>query len=440
MQEFHQRKKSLRGHGRLALFTAGIALAVAVPVTAAHARPEPSDPQAAAVEPAPGPEAEGTAYTAMGSSFAAGPGIPPLQSGSGASTCSRSDNNYPSIVAHDTGAELTDVSCSGATTANVLTDSQGSQPPQVQAVTSATRVVTVTVGGNDVDYLGSLDAYTCQSGGGTGCATVDRNAIEETFGMLTGRLENIVNAVHSASPLAQVYLVNYFTILPDAGACAGVPLTDDQLAFERSIATRLAAATAKAATDAGASLVDLAAASHGHDACSLSPWVETGRPPAGRVRYHPNEEGMRGAAAAVEAALASPRAPRDVVIHSGIRGRCVDAGDSDAADGAPVRLHHCDSTDGQRWTYRPAAGSTLQAQGKCLAISEGGADGFTDVGLRSCDGSGAQRWVAGPHSALVNLQSGRCLDDPDSSTSVGIRLHTFDCNGTAAQRWRLTTV
>ncbi len=145
------------------------AAVVAVPAGSASAQPHPVAADA------------GTDYVAMGSSFAAGPGIPPLQSSDGASACGRSAVNYPSIVAREIGADLTDVSCSGATTAHVLRDPQGARPPQIQAVTPDTRLVTITIGGNDVNYLGSINAYSCQAGGGSGCPTVDRDAIERTF-------------------------------------------------------------------------------------------------------------------------------------------------------------------------------------------------------------------------------------------------------------------
>ncbi|MEW2521045.1 ricin-type beta-trefoil lectin domain protein [Actinacidiphila alni] len=417
------RARTALRRGRLALCAAAATLAVAaVPVTTAQAT-------AAAAAPS------GLDYVAMGSSFAAGPGIPPTQSGSGASACARSANNYSSIVARETGANLTDASCSGATTANLLTVSQAGQPPQVNAVTSATRTVTITIGGNDVNYLGSLDAYTCQSGGGTNCAGVDRGAIDQTFGVLAGRLENVVNAVHSASPQAHVYLVNYFTILPDSGACTDVPLTADQLAYERSIASRLADATATAANVAGATLVDLAAASHGHDACSADPWVETGRPPAGRSQYHPNEAGMRNAASLVESALVSAGQLRTAAVHSGIAGKCVDINNSGTADGTAVQLYGCNGTAAQKWTYTPTAGGALRALGKCLDVGGSGTADYTKVQLWSCNGSGAQRWVAGPNSSLVNPQSGRCLDDPNSSTADWTQLQIFDCNSTAAQQW-----
>ncbi|GAA1560375.1 ricin-type beta-trefoil lectin domain protein [Kribbella lupini] len=378
----------------------------------------------------------GLDYVAMGSSYAAGPGVPPVQTSTGAATCSRSANNYPSFVARDIGANLRDVSCSGATTANVLTTNQSGLPPQVQAVTSTTRVVTITIGGNDVNYLGSMYAYSCQTSGGSNCATVDQNAINQTFPALAGRLESIVNAVRATAPQAKVYLVNYFTTLPDAGVCANVPLTADQATFERSIASRLAAATATAATTTGATLVDLAAASRGHNACSADPWLESYYPAAGRVGYHPNEAGMKAAAALVETALGTNDQARKAAFRSGIAGKCLDVRSSDPANGTPVQLYTCNGTTAQQWTYTPGStGGTLRALGSCLDVTASGTANKTKIQLWQCNGAQAQRWVPGPNSSLINPQSGRCLDDPGSSTVDGTQLQIYDCNGANAQKW-----
>jgi lysophospholipase L1-like esterase len=382
----------------------------------------------------------GLDYVAMGSSFAAGPGVPPVQTSPGAATCSRSANNYPSFVARDIGANLKDVSCSGATTANVLTTSQSGLPPQVQAVTSTTRLVTITIGGNDVNYLGSMYAYSCQASGGSGCATVDQNAINQIFPALSGRLQNIVNAVHAVAPLAEVYLVNYFTILPASGGCASVPLTADQAAFERSIATRLADATAVAAAATGATLVDLATASQAHNACSADPWLESYYPAAGRVRYHPNEAGMKAAAALVETALLSNGQARKAVFASGIAGKCLDVRSSNPANGTPVQIYTCNGTAAQQWTYTPGStGGTLRALGGCLDVTASGTANRVKIQLWQCNGAQAQRWVPGPNSSLVNPQSGRCLDDPGSSTVDGTQLQIYDCNGANAQKWTPST-
>jgi lysophospholipase L1-like esterase len=412
-----------------------LAIALAALATSAFLVPTASASTATPGAAAPAAVAAGLNYVGMGSSFAAGPGIPPAQPGSGAAACARSAGNYASILARDTGANLVDASCSGATTANVLTDSQAGQPPQVNSVTSATQLVTVTIGGNDVDYLGSIDTYSCITSGGSNCGTVDQAGINQTFGVLAGRIENVVDAVHATAPQARVLLVNYFTILPDTGVCTGVPLNSDQLAFEHSIASRLATATSTAASATGATLVDLASASHGHDACSATPWVETYMPAASRSQYHPNEAGMRGAATLVESTLASAGVTKKGSISAGLAGKCVDVANAGTANGTHVQLYDCNGTGAQNWTVVPGSGGSLQALGGCMDVSNSGTANGTVVQLWQCNGSGAQRWQAGANGSLVNPESGRCLDDPNSSTANSTQLQIFDCNGTAAQRW-----
>ncbi len=414
-----------------ALAAAWAAIVAAPAVSAAPAQPAPAQAPSVAAD-------AGTDHVALGSSFAAGPGIPPLQPSDGAEACARSAVNYPSLVAREIGADLTDVSCSGATTGHVLRDHQGTRPPQIQAVTPDTRLVTVTIGGNDVNYLGSINAYSCQVSGTSGCPTVNRDPIERTFPELPGRIADIVREVHAVAPHARVYLVTYFTLLPDSGTCAVAPLTDEQAAYERSIAARLAAATADAAAATGATLVDLAGASRGHDACSANPWVESYRPAQGRSTYHPNEAGMRAAADLVQAALASGGVTQTAAFRSGIPDKCVDVRDAATADGTPVQLYTCNGTAAQRWTHVPGEGGTLRALGRCLDVSGGGTANGTKVQLWHCNGTCAQRWIPGPGSSLVNPRSGRCLDDPGSSTADGTQLQIWDCNGTAAQRWTTT--
>jgi lysophospholipase L1-like esterase len=96
-------------------------------------------------------------YVALGSSMAAGPGIRPTAEGA-PFRAARSARNYPHLVAAQLGHDLVDVTYSGATTANVLTDSQHGAPPQVDALDGSEDLVTVTIGGNDVGYVQFLFA------------------------------------------------------------------------------------------------------------------------------------------------------------------------------------------------------------------------------------------------------------------------------------------
>ncbi|MCS7477654.1 GDSL-type esterase/lipase family protein [Umezawaea endophytica] len=373
------------------------------------------------------------AYVAIGSSFAAGPGIPSPQPSSPGG-CSRSTNNYASVLAHDLGAGLVDASCSGATTANVLTTSQAGQPPQADLVTAATKLVTVTIGGNDVNYLGSLGAYSCQDSGSSGCGTVDTAAIDRAFGELPGRLRAVVDRVRARAPQATVLLVEYFTLLPDSGACAGVPLTSAHLDYERGIAARLAAATSDAATATGARLVGLASASHGHDACAADPWVEKYAVASGKSSYHPNANGMRAAAHLIERELDALAITATGPIRSAFPGKCLVA--PKAVEGTAIELTGCADSANQQWTkVKAAPEGTLRALGGCLDVKGGGTANHTAVQWWSCNGTGAQRWVPDARGGLVNPQSGRCLDLPEGASANGTRLQIFDCNGTAAQRW-----
>ena len=68
-------------------------------------------------------------YVALGSSFAAGPGIAPADDDSLA-LCIRSAHNYAHLLAKARGLDLTDVTCSGATALHVLEGGQYFQAAQ----------------------------------------------------------------------------------------------------------------------------------------------------------------------------------------------------------------------------------------------------------------------------------------------------------------------
>ena len=143
----------------------------------------------------------GAKYVALGSSYAAGPGIP-TQSGG---VCTRSSNNYPSLVAAKLKLSLVDVSCSGATTANVLTTSQGTHPPQIGAVTSDTSLVTFTVGGNDIGYTAT--AFSC--GMGDAACTSHPARLASSLATLKTSLTTMVSTIRSKAPSAKIVMVAY---------------------------------------------------------------------------------------------------------------------------------------------------------------------------------------------------------------------------------------
>ena len=97
-------------------------------------------------------------YVAMGSSFAAGIGLGPRAPGSPIA-CMRTINGYPQQLARLLHITILDVTSSGATTAHILHGGQYFQRAQLDAVTAATQLVTITSGGNDIGYVGGIRNY-----------------------------------------------------------------------------------------------------------------------------------------------------------------------------------------------------------------------------------------------------------------------------------------
>ena len=99
---------------------------------------------------------EGSEYVALGSSYAAGPGLGDRVANS-PRRAGRSTRNYAHDLADRLKLRLTDATYSGATIAQILGREAGATPiSQLESVTAETRFVTVTGGGNDLGYIGYL--------------------------------------------------------------------------------------------------------------------------------------------------------------------------------------------------------------------------------------------------------------------------------------------
>lgn len=243
--------------------------------------------------------AKGDKYVALGSSFAAGPGIP-VQ----APTCGRSNHNYPHLVAAALGLVLTDVTCSGATTANLLLG-QGKAPPQVNAVTADTKLVTLTVGGNDIDY--SASAMTCAAAiADLRCDTkLHEDAIADKVAQLPKALTLTIEAIKLHAPRAKIVIVTYLRVVPVVQRCAELGLPLDGADFISSLGDNLEDALLRAAASQRAYITDAYVASRDHGPCAPvgERWVEGAKPAAGGTPFHPNAKGHRAMAALLRATL-----------------------------------------------------------------------------------------------------------------------------------------
>jgi lysophospholipase L1-like esterase len=262
------------------------------------------------------PTARTVNYVALGDSYASGPGIPTQVD----ATCARSDQNYPSLLAAAKNWQLTDVSCSGATT-TALAGPQGSQPPQLDALGADTDVVTLTIGGNDIGFssnLATCAGLTSKDPTGSPCRTFftsdGTDQLEQRVNDTAPKIAAALDAVRQRAPHAKVLVVGYPDLFPDDGVgctSSAVPLAAGDFAYLRDTEKKLNAMLASQASANGAGYVDTYTPTVGHDMCKPAGerWIEPLVAPAPAAPAHPNAQGQQAMAAAVEHALHCARVP-----------------------------------------------------------------------------------------------------------------------------------
>jgi lysophospholipase L1-like esterase len=250
-------------------------------------------------------------YVSLGDSYAAGPFIPnpvlPLG-------CLKSDHNYPHLAAPSIGP-LKDPSCSGAETVDMTSpqnvDPDGPNPPQFNSLAASTEVVSVTIGGNDIGF--SEIAQSCITFNPFSSPCRDKynsggkDQIAERIAATAPKVAAVLQGIHSRSPQARVYVVNYPAIFPETGSGCWpqMPISFKDAPYLRAKQQELNAMIASQASANGAKLVNWYQASIGHDACKSSSvrWVEPLVPNNPAAPIHPNLHGMEGAAAVLVAAV-----------------------------------------------------------------------------------------------------------------------------------------
>lgn len=295
------------------------------PTSASAPSSSSSSSSARATTPSPTPAPTGTGkavYVALGDSYVAGPGIP-NRVGTPAG-CERSDHAYPALVAQGLGlppSEYRSAACIGAT-ADDLAGSEhtfnGANPPQLDALTADTRVVTLGIGGNDVDVVGvvlnclALDepAKTSANPDPAPCRTkftVGGDQLGRRIAATADQVADALTQIARRAPHAKVFVVGYPELVPDGGTmCAQkLDLTPDDVAFLYEQEVRLNAMLRDRAHAAGAFYVDTFTPSAGLNACADPGrrWVEPLIPASTGTTLHPNVAGEQGMADAVVAAV-----------------------------------------------------------------------------------------------------------------------------------------
>lgn len=256
-------------------------------------------------------------YVSLGDSYVAGPLIP-AQVNLG---CLRSDENYPSLTAAAIGSSsLSDASCSGATTVN-MTQSQSTlgvtiNAPQLNALSATTRLVTISIGGNDIDFVDIITTCAEESltnpfgspctshytSGGTDQLAALINATEP-------KVATVLQEIHQRAPQARVLVVGYPDILPEHnnGCWPLEPIAYGDVSYLRQTEKELNTMLATAAAANNAQYVDTYTPTIGHDICQApgTKWIEGLVPLSPAAPFHPNALGEAAMARALEAALKS---------------------------------------------------------------------------------------------------------------------------------------
>lgn len=258
-----------------------------------------------------GSTTEGLAYVALGDSYSAGYGLQPLAD-QPVPGCAQSAQDYPHQLAAALHLDLTDAACSGALTANITTTAQntgqGTAPPQDAALSSSTRIVTLTIGGNDLGFTQIATYCAAASANGplllhlneSDCrshytAPGPDNLQDDLDTTVSPDITAALAAIRTRAPHAKVFVLGYPALAPDtadtpAGGCFrpilgyppppdGYPFTNTDVPFLLQTEQSLDDAIRTDTLAAGDTFVSTLPASLTHTPCAAStqppgaPWI-----------------------------------------------------------------------------------------------------------------------------------------------------------------------
>ncbi len=287
------------------------------------------------------------AYVALGDSYASGEGNPgsgwvdrtgaAVDNVNATDGCDRSAIAYPVLVARwlaarGTGAPLSFLACSGATTSDLYPASPAAseglagaggnhdEGPQLDdsGELASAQLVTVTVGGDDLHFVPVL--FTCVTIPDWCSADSPVPAVRDLRANIThlaSALSATYRQIRTLAPLARIVVVTYPRLVPVpqaltrailARGCAG--LRGGALLYLSRAETALNNVIATAARASGFTLANpnagagSFASGGGHSLCSPRPWFNSLDLRHPRYSFHPNVAGQRALASAVERALA----------------------------------------------------------------------------------------------------------------------------------------
>lgn len=253
-------------------------------------------------------------YVALGDSYAAVGG---RDAGfSGPEFCQRSGDNYPSLLLQSdrvSGGE--DVTCQGAQVPHLLsprqTHSAGPSsaqiPAQLDSLTEDTDLVTLSIGGNDIDFGGIVACYgrSMVTQVASQCGAELDSATEEALADLPSALDSVYEGIADRSPQARIIATGYVPLLGEDDDCTQIgAISPEDREWAADTIEELNDVIEEVAQRQGAEFV-LPEQTDEHTACADADerWVDFSGQETDSFPMHPTPTGHEAVARAVEDAL-----------------------------------------------------------------------------------------------------------------------------------------
>lgn len=194
--------------------------------------------------------------------------------------CHRSRNSWERIVA----AQLlpfpcaAHVACSGAVIDNYFhaNGSNYGEKPQQEALNGNTRLVLLTMSGNDIDFAGIAEDCIKNSGKPTPwhpCKDDFNVSIPLRLASTEIRLTHLLQDARARAPRAAIFIVTYPNLVGDDFCGGGGGIVAEDRDWLKSLARAVDDMVIRAANAAGVRAIDAFDAFAGHELCASDPWA-----------------------------------------------------------------------------------------------------------------------------------------------------------------------
>ncbi|WP_030626040.1 MULTISPECIES: SGNH/GDSL hydrolase family protein [unclassified Streptomyces] len=248
-------------------------------------------------------------YVALGDSYAAAPLVRPADPAN--PRCVRSLGNYPNVAADVLGAGLTDVTCSGATARDFTRSAHAGTPPQYDALSADTDLVSITIGANDAELfrLPNTCVNLLPEPLGTSCEATNTGSGTDRYAAAVEAwaptFDAVLTAVRARAPHARVVVVGYGTYFRPGGCFPAQPYWGRDADYIQARIDQLGTVLREAAARHGALYTDTAGIGAGHDACAPQEdrYIQSALSLRDGFPLHPTSAGSRAFGEAVAATL-----------------------------------------------------------------------------------------------------------------------------------------